>query len=140
MFTFWPGCHNETTKSSKFRRQIRIAALRVLLNKVLQNLKENPEYCDKNFFNATNFIRFPVHLFKPFSPQLNDITDSDSLVFTMLLDLISQNSLLDTLNDQNDTDVKEYKKKWLLFSLTLILVLYLEPKFLRNIIFLPAHG
>ena len=47
-------------RSSKFRRQNQIAALQVLLSKVLQALKETPEKREKTFFNITNVYRFQV--------------------------------------------------------------------------------
>ena len=98
---------NQTAKSSKFRRQFHIAALRFVLNKALQALKENPNDCYKTYFNITNFHRFHVHLFKHFSPQLIDQTDYNSIIKILLILLLNRNHSLDSLHELNDTDVEK---------------------------------
>ena len=68
MYNSAPACHNQTTKSSKFRTKFQIIALRALLNKALQALKETTDAdgCEKTFFYRTNFHRFHVYLFDLF--------------------------------------------------------------------------
>ena len=78
MYTSSPASHSQTAKSSEFRSQVQIAAIRVLFDKDLQALNETPVDCENKFFNTTNFHRFHVHFFKNFSLQLNVETDSDS--------------------------------------------------------------
>ena len=76
-----PASHNPTAKHSQFRRQFQIAALRFLLNTAFQTLKETPDDVEKEtIFETTLFHRFHVHFSKRFLPQLNDETDSDSLI------------------------------------------------------------
>ena len=83
MFTFLADCHKQTTKSFEVRKRVTTPALRLLLNKAPQGLKETPEDCV--FFNATNFHRFYVQLFNIFSLQLDDQPDADSLIYTLQL-------------------------------------------------------
>ena len=109
MFTCLPGCHNQTTRTSRSQKQFQIAALRVLLNKACQTLKVTPE--DFEIFNETNFHRFHVYLFKLSSTQLNDETDSKSLINTLLLHLINQHHWLNTFNNQYDTDAEKTLKR-----------------------------
>ena len=109
MFTSSPGCQNQTAKSSKVQRQFQILVLQVLHSKALQALKETPEVC--HFFNAINFHRFREHLLKSSSPQLNDQTDSDYLISTLLLHLINQDHSLYAFNDQNNTDAENLTKR-----------------------------
>ena len=91
-----------------------MAASRVLLTNIFHVLKENPRGCDKNFVNAANFHRFHVHLFKVFSPHINDQADSDSLINTLFLHLVNQNDFLNISNDQNDTVTEQIKKEVLI--------------------------
>ena len=111
MYTSSPACHNQTAKPSKFRKQIQITAVCIPHNKALQAVKEIPDDYERTFFNTTNFHRFHVHLFKMFSPQLNDQTDLDSIFIILLIHLLNQNYSLDTFPEQNNTDAKKFKKK-----------------------------
>ena len=72
MYISSPASHNQTAQSPSSGRKFQIAALRFLLNKALQALKEIPHHCENTFFNKTNFHRFHVHLIKHFSPKLKD--------------------------------------------------------------------
>ena len=67
MYTSSLACHNQTANSSKFGKQFRFGALRLLRNKTLQALKETPNLCEKTFSNTTNFHQFIVHLLNIFS-------------------------------------------------------------------------
>ena len=96
---------------SKIRRQYQNAALLFFLNKAAQALKENPDDCDKTFFNTTNFHRFDVQLFKRSSPQLNVQTNSDSAINTLLLHFLIQHLSLDTFHEQKNTDAEKLKNE-----------------------------
>ena len=104
------------------QRQFQGAALRVLLNKALQVLKETPENCD--IFNATNFHRSHGQLFNFFSTQLKDQKDSDTCIQTLQLYLINQN-FFTAFNIQKDTDAEIMKEgQWLMFSTRQKLILF----------------
>ena len=111
MFTTPPGCHNQPQKSLTFFRRICVAALRVVLTKAFQTLKENPEDCNKNFSNVLNFHRFHVHLFKLCSSQFNHHADSDSPVTILFVRLGNQNNQLGFSIDQKIFDAEPIKKE-----------------------------
>ena len=65
----------------------------------------------KNLLSTTNFRWFHAHLFNFFSPQLNNQTDSDSIIKNLLLHLLNQSHSLDPFQEQNKTDAETLKKK-----------------------------
>ena len=99
MYTSSPACHNQIAKFSKFTSQFQLAAIRDLLNKALQALKETPDECEKTFFNTTSFHCFHGLLFKIVSPQLNDQTDFDSTIKSLPNHFHNQNDSLDTFRE-----------------------------------------
>ena len=52
MYPSSPASHIQNAKLSKFRRQFQTASVRVLLNKVLQALKETLGDCKKKHFST----------------------------------------------------------------------------------------
>ena len=80
-----PASQNQTAQNSKYRGQCQINAICDLVDKAPQALKETPEVCEETYFNTTNFHGFPVQLFKIFPPQLNDQTDSESIIIMSTL-------------------------------------------------------
>ena len=100
------GCHNKTTKSSKLQRFLKIRALRVLLDKAFQALKEIPD--DSEVFNPTNFRRFDVYLFEFFSTQLKIKL---ILIFSLTVGYYTCQIIysLDTLQNQNATNAEKIK-------------------------------
>ena len=101
----------QTIMSSKLRRQLPIAAVRVLRNKSFQDLKETPDDCDRTFSNTTKLHRFHVHLFKLFAPQLNDPTDSESIINTLLFHRLNKNYSPDTIHEQKINDAEKLKNE-----------------------------
>ena len=97
IFAWLQQSHHQILKNW---RQFLIAALPELLIKALQALKETLEDCE--FFIITNIYRFHVSLLKLLSPQLNDQTDSESLLRTLLRHSIYQDHSLKPYNDQHD--------------------------------------
>ena len=67
MFEPSPGRHYEPRKSSNFSGEFDVTALWVLLTKALYALKESPDGCDKDFFEATIFDKCQVQLCKLFT-------------------------------------------------------------------------
>ena len=120
-------------KVLKLPKTIQEAALGVLLDKTLQALEEQPEECDKNFFNATSFHRFHVYFFKLFSPRLTDQADSDSRTYNLSRQLRNEDHPVIS-SDQEATALqkKKEKGKFLLPALKLNLILLQVLKFLRN--------
>ena len=133
MFTSSTASHHQTTKSSEFRSQFQIAALRVLLKKDLQALKETPVDCENTFFNTTNFNRFYNHSFKHFSPQLNDPTVSQILITTMIFHLLTENLSLDTFHEQKKLMLRNSKVKSSMSSLKQNSITRLTMKFKKFI-------
>ena len=75
----------------------------------LQALKETPADCENSSFSANNFQRFQVQLFKLLSPQLNDQTDSDSLINTQIFHLLNQHHFLDKIQKHKNPTAGEFK-------------------------------
>ena len=109
MFTSSPGCQNQTAKPMKNPRAVPICCDTSSSQQGPSTSEGDPEGCE--FFNATNFHRFHVPLFKLSSPKLNDQTDSDSLINTLLLHMITQDHSQNTFNDQNNTDIEKFEKE-----------------------------
>ena len=99
--------HKEELNNLTLKR--RNAVLRVLLNKLLQTPKKTTK--KKTFFKTTNIHRFHVLLFKISSPQLNDQTNSDSIINTQPIQLLNQKHAPDTFNEQNNFHVENSWKK-----------------------------
>ena len=95
-----PAFPNQTAISSKLRKAFQNVELQVLLNKAVHPLKGTPDDCEETFSNTTIFSRFHVHLFKLISPQLNDQTDSDSIMNTLLLLVLHQNHSLNAHEEE----------------------------------------
>ena len=55
--------------------------------------------------------RLHVHTFKISQPWGEDQTDSDSLLNTPVLQLLTKNHSLKTFNDQNETDAEKFEKE-----------------------------
>ena len=139
-YTISPGCQNQRSRCSKFRREFQIAALRVRLNKAVQALKEQLDDCDKSIFNTTNFHRFRVHFFNHLQHHWNDqkwlwfyrqystTPLSKSTSFVGHIPIKKLLLILITL-----------RPKWLTFLPTLKLVIHLQLKFPRKIICCPSE-
>ena len=133
MFASLPARYNQITMTSRFRRQFQIAAFKFLLSEALQNLMETPDHCDKTFFITTNFDQFDVQLFKLFSPQVKDRSDSESLINTLLFHLLNQNHSLETSHEQKNTDAEKSRMKSSMSSLKQNSMSHLKLKFLQII-------
>ena len=112
MYTSSHADHIQTAKSSNFRRQLKLLHF-VSSSTRLFKLRRKPQMIVKKetFFNTTNFHRFHVHLFKLSSPELQHQTDSDSLINTMLIYLLSQFQSLDTFHEHKITDAENFIKE-----------------------------
>ena len=105
------GSHNQTIKFSKFIKQYQIAVSRIVLNNALQVLQETPDDCEQTFLNTTNFHRFHVILLKLFSTQLNDRTDSDSVINSLFLPFSNQNPSLVKFHEQSSPDAEKLQNQ-----------------------------
>ena len=111
MFTSSPGCYNPLQKPLEYKRYSKVAALRALLTKVLQAVKENTDDYDEKFLKATNLKLFHVHLLIFFAPQRKDQVDSDFVLLFLFLNLVIRNNLLKISKAQgNDTDPEQFTK------------------------------
>ena len=101
MSTYTPGFHKNTQISLQTRRQFHVAAMRVMLTKAQQAIKNNDDY-----FLPENFQKFTVHLYSLFFPniEVNDLTES----FTEILDkLAAQDVCTKTPNSEHDMSNSE---------------------------------
>ena len=74
-------------------------------------MKENPDIYEKKF-DTINFLNeFHVRSLKLFSPQLNDRSDSDSTISTLLSQFLNQNRSLDILHEPNVADAEKLKNE-----------------------------
>ena len=140
MYTPSPESHNPTAKTSEFRKHFQIVDLPVFLNKALQALKEAPEGCENTFFNTTNFTRFHVQLFRLFSPQIKDQTDTDSLINTMIIHLLNQNHSLDTFHVQRISNAENFKYEVINVFTQRELDISSQTESSKNDTFLAPHG
>ena len=90
MYTTSPGC-----QFFDVEKTLSNCPHRVLLDKALQALEETPDDFEKAILITTNFHWFRVDLFKLLSPQLNNETDSDSVINTVLIHFLNLNHLLE---------------------------------------------
>ena len=103
MYSLSPAYHNQTAKSSNFRRQFQTATLRILLSKVLQALRETLEDCGEIF---STFLYLNSFLL---ISKINDQSDSDSKINSLLIQLLNQKLSLDTFHQPNKTDAEKVK-------------------------------
>ena len=104
-----PANPNQTTKCGQFRRQLQIAALRVLLNKALEALKETPDDYEKTFFKTTIFHGIHNHFSNSFFLRSKNQADSDFLINRLSIHLFNQNRSRDTIHEQRKTDAEVFK-------------------------------
>ena len=67
----------------------------------------NPSRLWQNIFQHNQLPRFHVRFIKLFSSQLNDQTDSESIINSVLLHLLNQKHSLHAFHDQNNFDAEK---------------------------------
>ena len=124
------GCHNSSKPPQKCGNSLKLVHSAYFSQRLFELSYINPKNLTRSFSLQQFFHRFHIHLFKYFSPQLEDQTDSDFLLNALLLQLVNWINSLNISNDQNHTDSEKLKRKLLLSELILLHLQFL--KFLRN--------
>ena len=111
-----PASHDQTAKSSKFKRQIYITSFSVLHNNALQALKETPEVCEKNIFQHNQLPSLPYSFIQNLFSSINSLTLMNWLWFFNQHPVISSvrlKTVSDIFHKHQRTDAEKFKNEFI---------------------------